>query len=300
MSAPRGERRGGEEGFALAAVVVLLVLVAGFLLDAALRAQAERQAAWNTSVEVRARAASRGGLAHALVRLRALQARTVSAAGGDPALFRAWNRVDTLGTELGEVELPGGGRYRVTLRDPASLLPLNHATADELRRLLVAHGVAEETARGAALSVVDRRERAGPFGATGELRGVEGAADLPGEATAQLTVLGDGRVNLNTAAPPVLGALPGMTAEAVRVVVARRERGAPWRNLFELEAELSAPARAELQRGFAALARRAAFEPALVEIAVEGTVEHARVRTRLRTVGVRAGASVQVVSTVEE
>ncbi|MET0395702.1 MAG: type II secretion system protein GspK [Longimicrobiaceae bacterium] len=292
-------RRGGEDGFALAAVVVLLVLVSGLLLDAALRAKAERQAAWNTSVEVRARAASRGGLAHALVRLRGLQARTVSAVGGDPALFRAWNRIDTLGPELGEVELPGGGRYRLAVRDPASLLPLNHATADELGRLFAAHGVAVEGARAAALSIVDRRGRVGPFGAVEELRAVEGTSELPREAREQLTVLGDGRVNLNTAAVPVLAALPGMTDEAVRVVAARRG-ASPWRSLFELEAELSAPARAELQRGFAALSRRAAFEPALVEIAVEGSVGSARVRTRLRTVGVRAGASVQVVSTVEE
>lgn len=299
MSTTRGAGR-GERGFALAAAVLLLVVVAGLLLDAALRSRAERRAAWNTSVEVRARAASRGGLAHALVRLRALQARTVSAGGGDPALFDAWNRIDTLGAELGVVELPGGGRYRVTVRDPASLLPLNAATADELRRLFLACGTGEETARRAALAVVDWRERAGPFAASEEVRALEAASGLPGEAVAHLTVLGDGRVNLNTASAPVLGALPGMSDEAVHVVLARRSAGRTWRNLFELESGLTPPAREALQSHFAALARRASFEPALVEITVEGTVEHSGVRTQLRTVGVRAGASVQVVSTVEE
>ncbi|HEX2188690.1 MAG TPA: type II secretion system protein GspK [Longimicrobiaceae bacterium] len=293
-------RTKGEDGFALAAAVLLLVVVAAFLLDAALRSRAERAAAWNTSVEVRARAAARGGLAHALVWLRALQARTVSAGGGDPASFDAWNRIDALGPELGRVELPGGGRYTVAVRDPASLLPLNAATADELRRLFLAFGAGEETARGAALAVADRRERTGPYGAVEELRGEEWGAALPPEALAHLTVLGEGRVNLNTASAPVLGALPGMGDEAVRRVLSRREGGSAWRNLFELEGGLSPPAREELQRNFAALARRASFEPALVEVTVEGTVEHARVRTRLRTVGVRAGASVQVVSTVEE
>ena len=299
MSATR-PARGGEGGFALAAALLLLALVAGFLLDAALRARAERRAAWNTSVEVRARAAARGGLVHTLVRLRALQARTVSAAGGDPALLSAWNRIDTLGPELGVVELPGGGRYRVTVRDPASLLPLNAATADELKRLFLALGAGEGTARTAALAIVDHRERTAPFGAVEELRELDGASGLPTEFPAHLTVLGDGRVNLNTASASVLGALPGMSGEAVRLVLSRREAGGVWSNLFELEAGLTPPAREELQRSFAALARRASFEPALVEITVEGTVGPAAVRTRLRTVGVRAGSSVQVVSTVDE
>ncbi|HEX2092402.1 MAG TPA: type II secretion system protein GspK [Longimicrobiaceae bacterium] len=251
--------RGGEGGFALAAAVLLLVLVAGFLLEAALRSRAERRAAWNTSVEVRARAAARGGLAHLLVRLRALQARTVSAAGGDPGLFEAWNRIDTLGAALGEVVLPGGGRYRTTVRDPASLLPLNAATADELSRLFAGFGMGREAAATAALAIVDRRERTAPFAAPEELRSLEGAAGVPREAVLHLTVLGEGRVNLNTAPAPVLRALPGVGDEAVRVVISRREAGTAWRNLFELEAALTPPARAELQRSFAALARRASF-----------------------------------------
>jgi len=295
-----GRCRGREEGFALAAAVLLLVLVSGFLLDAALRARTERRVAWNTSVEVRARTAARGGLAHALVRLRALQARTAAGGGDEAALFAAWNRIDEIGRELGVVELPGGGRYQVTVHDPAALLPLNEATANELSRLFRALGAGEETARTAALSIVDRRERVGPFAAPEEVREVDGAAGLPREAERYLTVLGDGRVNLNTASAAVLGAVPGMTDEAVRMILSRRASGGLWRNLFELEAGLTPPARLELQSRFAELSRRAGFEPVVVEVVVEGTVEHGTVRTRLRGAGVRAGASVQVVTTVEE
>ncbi|HET8655011.1 MAG TPA: type II secretion system protein GspK [Longimicrobiaceae bacterium] len=292
--------RDREEGFALVAAVFVLAVVVGLSLDAAVRARSERQMAWNLAVEVRARAAARGGLALALLRLRALQARTVSATGSDPDLFGAWNRIDTLGASTGERDLPGGEHYRFEVRDVASRLSINTATAEEFRDLFTALGVADGVAAAAGEEIVDRRDREGPYTSIEGVFQAEGTESLPGDVRAFLTLSGDGHVNLNTAPAPVLRALPGMSDEAVASVLARRERGDFLRNLFALPTDLGPEAREEIQRHYADLARTASFEPSLLEITVTGRVDGARMRAPLVAIGVRAGSTIQLVSSAEE
>lgn len=286
-----------RQGFALLTALFALLVVSAVALDAALRAQTERRAAWNLTVEVRERAAAWGGIAHALRLLRELQARSVSTDGSDPSLFEEWNRVDTL--LAGPVTLPGAGVYRVAIRDAASRLGVNTATANELYRLFRMLGAEDGLARSVALGIVARRVAVAPFEALGPLRAVEGFAQLPHAVSEYLTVVGDGTVNLNTAPEPVLQALPGLTSESVTWLLTRREAGAAVRGLSELAVGIAAPARRELEEHFAELEARTRFEPAALEIVATGEVRGSRLRTVLRVVAARAGSTLQITRTFE-
>lgn len=311
-------------GFVLLAALLVLVFAAGLLTDAALRARVERRQASNAQVDIRARAAARAGLAHGIARLTGLQRRSISAQGADPALTDAWNRVEVLAQDLRSVPLRQSGRYEVSMQDAASKLPVNDASEEELRRLFLSLGAEYRNADVAAQSILDWRDeddlhrargaewddyyrrqpdgtvpRNGPFATMEELRQVRGMESLPPAALEHLTVFGSGRVNLNTAREPVLRALPGLTDEAVTLTLTRRRVGRPLRNLSELEANLSTPARAVLQREFAALVLRASFEPQALEITASGWVESNPLRRTVHALAVRAGPTIQVVWSVE-
>ena len=313
-------RRGNREGFALLAVLLVLVAVGGLLLDGALRARSERRQAANTVADLRARTAARAGLAHALARLNELQRRTVAPDEPFPGLLNQWNRIGTMVEDLRAVSLPSGSFYTVVLRDASSRLPLNDATEDEFRRLFLALGADFRSADIAAQSILDWRDpdglhrprgaewddhyrrldppivpRNAPFASVAELRSVRGMEALFPLAAEHFTTFGDNRVNLNTASEPVLRALPGLADEAVALVLARQRKNRPLGDLSELEAQLTSSARSLLQQNFPALARRASFEPYAVEIGVIGWTAGAPLRRTLRALAVRSGSTVQVV-----
>lgn len=289
--------RPARDGFALVVALVVLALAATVLLEAAVRGETERRLALNTAVDVRARAAARGGLADLLVRLRALQARTAARAG-DPAAADAWNRLDTLAADMGEVALTGGARYRVGVADPAARLPLNYASTLELARLLEVLGAASGTADMDAGMIVTERRLRGSFGAVEDLDLVPGLVLPPGWRE-RLTTLGDGRVNVNAASPQVLGALPGMSDDAVAAILARRDAGRWLHSIYELDGLVSGPAQATMRANFPALAGRVAFEPTLLELSAEGQVPGSRIRTVVTAVVGRAGSNVQLISSRE-
>lgn len=320
--APAATRRDG--GFALLLLVVLLVAVSGVLLDRALRARTEYAQAANAAGEVRSRAAARAGVEHAVARLGEIVRRR-SADAPLTGLATSALRDRQLHADLARVALAPGVVYGARISDVAARLHLNHATEDELRRLFTAAGAGFREADVAAQSVMDWRDadalhrgrgaewddwyrrlpvpvrpRNGPFESVDELRLVRGMERLYPRVAPLLTVLGDGRVNVNTAPPQVLRTLPGLDDEAVALIVSRRRGTRPLLNFFELEPALSAPARERLQREMQQFVARAAFDSDVVEIEAAGVVDGLPFRRTLRALAVRSGNTVQVVRSFEE
>lgn len=285
-----------QSGFALVTALIVTAILAGVLLDASLRAEAERRAAINLAVDVRARAAARAGIAHLLLRLRALEALAL-AEDADPAFIDAWNRPDTLGLTIGVIELAGGAVYRVGVTDLGARLPLNYASTEEFARLFVALGATDTAAEDAAYVVVTARESLGRFGSVEDLARLQ-IPSLPGGWRENLTVFGDGRVNINTAPPAVLLALPGMTAESVDAVLERRAAGRWLHTVYELDALVTGNAQQQIRENFPGLAGRAAFSPSLVEVFAWGSVRGATMSTEISAIFARGGA-VQIVSVTE-
>lgn len=154
------------------------------------------------------------------------------------------------------------------IHDPGTRIDANTADRELLARLLgdSAHARAIVDARQAAAFVSDQQ--------------------LPLDARGFLTVDGSGVVNLSGAPARVLAALPGMTAEAVDRVLARRTIGRPVASLDELAGLLSPSARAALLARYAELARLAVFAPARLIVTAEGWWGGAGARATIEVVAV--------------
>lgn len=310
--------RADRRGFALVAALWLLVALSSVLLGMGLGARNLRLAAANRVEEARARAAAEAGLAHAHGRLaRALRedgAPVGSGAGARP--LDPWAE--------GAVLLPDSvvldeARYRVRVRDTGTMLNVNRADEEELRRLLVALRVDAGRADRIAQSIADWRdaddlhrargaerehyERMGaavlpanaPFTDLSVLRYVNAVTDGVYERVLPyLTLHGTGRINLHAAERPVLLALPGMTEEAVQVLLRRRSRG--WSpTLRELAVDLSPGAREELLRNMTRLLGRTTNETREVEVTSEGWTDGGRVRVTIEALVVRGGSEAMLV-----
>ena len=297
-------RRRREGGFALVAVLWILVLVGAIAGALLADARAERRGAANARVTTQARWAARAGLARALYQVDTTLTRSATgfALGADS------------GTALPFVEFAVAGvAVRVVALDARARVNLNLADASQLRRLLVALGVDSREGSSLANAVLDWRDpdqvrrpngaevgdyaalrppsrpKDAPFDAVDELATVLGMTpSIYHRVASHLTVAGDGRVNANSAPAPVLLTLPGMDAEAAAVVVSRRQKG-PYRNVFELVASLPREAQERIQADMGTFTDRVAFGPREIEIVVTarapGTPVGARFRARVELSG---------------
>lgn len=282
--------RGGD-GFALVAALWLLVGISAAALEIGLDGRQRRLTVIHAVERTQSRAAARAGLEHA----RAVLQRLLTEAG--PPEARAgqpdpWSGVALLMQDTVRLD---GEAYHVTLRDAASRLDLNRATEEELRRLLRAAGVDFGLADRVAQAALDWRDpddehrgrgaeraayleagraflpRNGPFRSVDELRHVLGVDRRTWERVApHLTTRGGGRVNVNSASAEVLAALPGMTPEAVAVVMRHRRGRTRLGSLTELSRELSPPAQQELRSAMLTLVGRTTFATDAVEVLVDG------------------------------
>lgn len=324
MSEPSpGRAPRGEDGFALLLVTLILVVVAGFLLDSALRARVEYRQAANAGAETRARAAAVAGVEHAVASLGplALARSTPGPAGSAPFALEAL----TLNSRLARVELAPGVVYGVRIHDVSARLHLNHADEAELRALFMGVGAGYSDADVAAQSILDWRDadelhrargaewddwyrhqplafmpRNAPFRSLDELRQVRGMERLFPRVAPFLTVHGAGQVNLNTAPPEVLGTLGGIDGQMISLILNRRTGARPLRSFFELQQQLGALGRQRLQREMARLTVRAAFDSNLLEIEATGVVEGSPIRRTIRALVAHTGSTVQVVRSFEE
>lgn len=267
MSTPRSRR-----GFALLTALALLTLTSVLALELSVTARARRLTAANAIEHAVARAAAQAGLEDARTRLL----RSLIAAGQVGELVQdPWATAIALPIE--SVRL-GDLRYDVTVRDAGELLHLNRATEEQLRKFLVALRVDAGRADRTAQAILDWRDgddlhrtrgaeradylRAGsavlpenaPFPSGATLRHVAGIGDaLYERIRPYLTVVGSGRVNLNTAGPAVLITLPGMSQESVDLVMRQRRRGHRIANVSTLTQQLSVGARRRLTEALPAL-----------------------------------------------
>ena len=306
----------GRRGFALLAALWLLVALSLASLALGAAAHVRRLAAANLAERVRAEAAARAGLEQGRGRL----ARRLAATGA--ALLDPWRGVDSL---LLDTVAVGDARARVTLRDLGTALNLNRASEDDLRRFFTALRVDAGEADRLAQAIADWRDpddlhrargaeqdaylaagapavpRNGPFQTLAELRLVRGMTDdLYERVEPYLTLRGSGQVNLNVADRPVLLALPGMTEEAVAVLLRYRHRRRALGSVTDLERELSPDARRAFESALSVLLARAITETREVEVVSDGWLPGNPVHAQATGVFVRSrGALFYVWSRVE-
>lgn len=304
----------GRRGFALPAVLWILVLVgavsAGFLAAA----QAERRSVANGIESARARWAARGELARTLARLETTLA-------GPSAVRELRAGGDTLHDS--GVQVVGDVPVRSVLVDARARLGLDSASRRELVDLQVALGVPRSHAERVAAAVLDWRDaddrpRSGggesfayrarglparpanrPFEGVHELRQVLGVTRaLYDRLAPYLTVSSDGRINVNSAPAEVLSTLPGLDLASARLLVEARA-GDPFTGPFHLVEALPARAARALRNRMDSFTRRAAFGPRRVDLVMRappgGSHSPAVIRGVLELEGGRSWKLVRIV-----
>ena len=311
-------------GFALLAALWLLVALSVASLALGVAARTRRLAAANLSEHVRAAAAARAGFEQLRGRLerRLNESGATATGGGALNLIDPWRRADSL---LVDTIAVADARAIVRVHDVGTALHLNRATEDDLRRFFVALRVDAGDADRLAQAIADWRDpddlhrargaerdayltagapalpRNGPFQALPELLSVRGMTPaLYGRVRPYLTLLGSGQVNLNLSDRPVLLALPGMTEEAVAVLLRYRRQRRTIGSIADLERDLSPGARRELTAALPTLLARTTPETRELEIVSEGWLPGSPVRVRATGLLVRSrGAVFYVWSRVE-
>jgi len=187
---------------------------------------------------------------------------------------------------LDSVDLGRGTWCAASLEDPAIKVNLN--LADRPALVTVLQAVVRKSALVDSLvdALLDWRDpdreprrfgdepaaaRNGPLADVWELAYVRGFTDsLVARLVPFLTTRGTGAINVNAAPPEVLATLPGMTGEAIRMVIMDR-RATPLPNADVLAGLLSPSARRTLFASYSEFVRSAVFaSPQLVGIVTGG------------------------------
>ncbi len=173
---------------------------------------------------------------------------------------------------LEPIDLGRGTWCRASLDDPASRLNLNAADRDALAALFAAIGVQPAIADSAIA-----RRRQGTIYDIGEVGGIDSVSTV--FLNGFVTTRGTGVVNVNAAPPEVLRVLPGLSEEAVVVLMGRRGVR-PIMNPDEFAGALSRSSRALLLNNYAEFVRAAAFTPPQLIATVVGGVRGTPIVTR--------------------
>lgn len=269
----RGRR---EQGFALVAALWILVLVGAVSVGFFTAAQSERRAVANSAESARARWAARAGFARATAALD----RQLGGASTVRSLRDAGDSiVHALPLEVNDVPV------EAALLDSRARLHLNRAGRADLVRLSTALGVGRQRSERLAAALLDWRDpdarrrasgaeardyaalglpvrpRDGPLPSVKELQEVRGIdRDLYRRLRPYVTVVGDGRVNLNSAPAPVLAVLPGLGLRAARTLVRARSEGS-FESAYQVARVLPGDAARRLRRRIDAFRERAAYGP---------------------------------------
>lgn len=263
-------RRGDTGGFALVAVLWILVAASAAAVQFHRTARTSRLASINAGAEVKARWAAREGLARAVDAIERF-----GMASGD------WERAG-LGRAVRLAALPGAGSVQVDVRilDARSRLDLNHATPEEVERLLRATlGPTDPQIPILRDGILEARTAG--FGSVRELSEVKGTDRRVYAALKPLvTVNGDSTINVNTASPPVLAAVLGVAPSLARLV-AERARVRPFANVFEVVRVLPPDAGRPLEVRMTDLRTRLEFAPQDLEVHVEASIPRTGVVARI-------------------
>jgi general secretion pathway protein K len=288
----------GRQGFALIAVLWVLVLASALAVELHGTVRTDQRAVANARAAARARWAARGALATLSERLRARLA--LSSAAG------AFAATDPLLVPAVEYRLEGVD-VRATVYDARARVQLNLASRADLHALFAAAGVEYGRAGALADRVVAWRSTHAPpalppdssgrrlrplpgaFADVAELRAIDGVPPAEYERVAPyLTVAGDGRINVNTAPEPVLLTLPGIGREAARALVARRRAG-PILSPYELLGAIPREWQFGAQERLPELNERVSYVPRDAEVRVTAKAHGSPITARIRAVAVFSG-----------
>jgi len=197
-------------------------------------------------------------------RNRVLLARAEWAREACGEILQARFAVDPSVRTVEPIDLGRGTWCRAALDDPAAKLNLNTTDREALVRLFAAVGVDSALAD----SVVIARR-------TGTINDIRQYGSIDSAEAAHLsrfvTTRGTGVVNVNAAPPEVLRVLPGLSEEAVVVLMARRAVR-PIMNADELAGALSRSSRDLLLNNYAEFVRATVFSPPQLVATIEGGV----------------------------
>lgn len=251
-----------RRGFALIAVLWLITVAAGIVGAGVLAVRLGQHARTNRISLTRARWAAEACLHIAQARWREER-------------FRAFEKI----------VLTHGLSCRMSAEDPGARLNVNAADSTALWKVVRAlHSDSAAAAQwlAVALGIRDR-------GLVTDLMQLSRLRGFEPSLARYLTVDGPGSINTLSAEPHVLRALPGLTEEAVRLLVARRAHGVPIQDLDELSGELSGPARTALTERYGELTQTLRFDTTHLLLLAEG---------RDVSTGVALRASVEVLVAV--
>lgn len=294
-----------KRGFALLAVVWLVVLFGAAALGWNRVVRVPVMGLTNAVLGIEARAAARAGLA---VSRATMDRRLAMVADPDDPFSDPWLLMSDL--HLTGPASPGSeARWRARVIDLSARLNINTVDASQFRRFLLAIGIEARRASRIVDSTLDWRdaddsprpdggeghaylERGAPrlptnepFANVEEWAFVEGVSHTLVDSVGPfLATHGSGRVNLLSAPDPVVRSLRGMSEEAVTAL-----RGGEVRSLSALEEALSPIERSLLRENLPWLVSRAAFTSEELEISVEGIVGDGRVQAHLVAIVVRSG-----------
>lgn len=295
-----------RHGFALPAVLWVLVGVAAVSLAGTVAARESVATAQNRADHTRAAWRAEGCLE---------VARSAIAAGladGDHA-GATWSALDSL--LAGSRDL-AAARCEIVARPAGAALDANAASAEQLRRLFLAIGARDGQADSLTDALLDWRDRDeeprtagaegdwyrgrgelpprdGPLANPAELRRVRGIAGLPGADS--LLDVEPGRVPLGRAPLAVIASLPGVGEEAVARLAELRSRGQSPADLLAFAASLSREARADMLARYPELVALVTTEPdAWIVTSTAGAGPRA-VRAAVEVRLVRAGTRAAVV-----
>ena len=300
-------RRRSRRGVALLAALAMLVMISVASLEISAAARPRRLAAGAQAEREAALQAATAGVEHAQALLRRLEPISPGRLTREPVGVRdPWG--PAIGVVIGPERL-GAYVYRAELHDAYGRVNLNGASEEQLRRLLLALRLDARRADRVAQSIADWRDadalrrgrgaerddylragrpllpRDGPFPTVDELRFVFGMSDsLYDVVSPYLTVAGDGGINLNVAARPVLLSLPGMTEEGAAYVIRERNAGRPVTDLGRLLSALSPAARAQLAAALPLLRNIVVTETREVYVTSDGWIPDGDTRVRIEAI----------------
>jgi type II secretory pathway component PulK len=174
--------------------------------------------------------------------------------------------------DVDTVELGRGTWCRAKVEDPAARLDVNTVDRPTLEQLLSA--VSHQP------SVMDSVLAARRRGRIYDLNQIGVDSSTRARFGQVLTTRGTGVVNVNAAPRAVLATLPGITEEAIELILRSRDLGVRLRSVDDLATHFSRSGRARLYADYQGFVLRTAFTPPRLVATVEGGLRGSRLLAR--------------------
>jgi general secretion pathway protein K len=299
-----------RRGFALLAVLWVIVGLATLSLAAALAARNAIAAARNRTELSRARWSALGCMEIARVVMAEV---LLSPDRRDVRGLTGWSSLDAI---VRNSPLLAASHCNVRLHAAGSRIDVNHADAEMLGAILARLGMQSPMRDSMVDALLDWRDaddiarplgaerqwyvahgrfppRNGPFADVREIARVRGFETLGGLDS--VLDIEPGRVSISHAPLAVIAALPGIDEEAVGRISEQRARGLPAVEIQELASGLSPDSRRALLARFSDLARFATVEPDAWIVVSRATIGAPAVSVEIEARLVRAGNRAAIV-----